>query len=1272
MKKGLGALFVTSLLVTIVVSPNTGSSHGSPAPSPLAALQIADALEKRKIKPHIEAGCAATSDILCQDCSELCPAQDLLDTIGAYFGPELEREPEIKKHWGVPKEARASLRFVIATVADPAHTHLSLFFDRQIDAIQEAVQTDGYLFSRAYMPWDNKDHPEAPDVRVRLLQSDYQSGKEGFPGLMIFHGTPEDNETEIRHDLFVFVVGETPTGGINKPEFHMAVRAIQDICAGEPACKPSPAAGSLFILGPTFSGSLYSLADILKNEVKDSFSDVLIHSGSASSRETIDWFTRVSAKMQKQGVLHSAFFRTFQESSDYSVAHLLALIAGQGYRPDEVAVLSEDETAYGNAKERSYKSEPDAESSDATPCLQGDPNSCARDRSADVVHLYFPRDIAQLRSAYQRDLQEQSSAGSGKTLPRSTLQLNLEDTGNDDDSVPVYSHGQTPLSQEAVMMEIVTNLRKHRVNFIVLEATNPLDALFLIRYLRAAYSEGRIVSIDTDLLLPREVNDSSLHGVMEISSYSLIPGVGDDVARPAGATSGNHVDRVFPSNYSAGVFNALLSLLTIQDRGGSPEPPCPSPPEYPSSPADQTSPPLPCADLPRAVYAEYGWPNLGGPPQTTRNALAPPLWLTVLGRDGYWPVALLDMARSDKFPPGPSSEIHAIQGAAHLIPLRRHAPEPWTLLCCFIVGLVLIYISLLWWSSIDSPSKLTANLAPIGVPWRNRFLFVMDLVVFSTLLSLFWPWILWREKFHDTPFGLFLLAVLVGVFIVLPADLQSRGTPKLANSFRVAALALSVMAVYLFSLGNDPIVNFRLYRYVHVASGVSPLMPFLLLSAASLWWCWYTLAGLMPWDRHGIEVLPGLADLLTPQGDSADKAPSRTRLFALTLESNSTLLKSLRPTGTPARVLLPATITMSLAVVVIGVHHSVRSLEGWGYEAFYGSCMLIATFVMLCELFRLSVIWLELRRLLMAFDRLPLRRALQRVKGPTTGAVWRLGESAFEDFPPIVSREFEALIRLRNSSPHDPELNQALGETEKLRKQLGLLLQPSQQKITGTKSNAEIKTAKSRMRSAYEAARLLFSTTGVETSKLGKAMFYCLQLQLASTCAETLKYLTAVWDKETTPVFPDHDDSEQGKVAASEAAASTRFAEDFVCLFYFNFIVSVFMRMRTLVMTVAGIYVLMLLSFSCYPFEPKAAFHTLTILLFLLIFGLVGVVFAQMHRDATLSRITNTKPGELGLDFWIRLASFAAVPLFSLLTAQFPGISGLLFSWMQPALQALK
>jgi hypothetical protein len=734
MKKGFGTLLVTSLLVSIFVNPNAGPPRGSPAPSQIAPSRVRNAPEKREVKPPVAAGCAAKSDILCQDCSELCTAKDLLDTIGAYFGLGSENEPETKKHWGVPQKARAKLRFVIATVADPAHTHLNLFFDRQMDAIQEAVQTDGYLFSRAYMPWETKDHPEDSNVRVRLLQSDYQRGKESLPGLMIFHGTPEKDETEIRHDLFVFVVGETPTGGINKSQFHMAVRAIQDICSGEPACKPSPASGTLLILGPTFSGSLYSLADILNDEIKGSFSSVLVHSGSASSHTTIDWFTRVGAKMERLEKLQVGF-RTFQESSDYSVAHLLALVNKQGYRAGEVAVLSEDETAYGNAQPQREKFEPDGKSSDAAPCQQADPKECSGYHSSEVVHLYFPRDIAELRSAYQRDLQQQNSTNSGKTLPRSTLQLNLEDTGNDDDSVPVYSRGQTPLSQEAVMMGIITNLRKHRVNYIVLEATNPLDALFLIRYLRAAYSEGRIVAIDTDLLLPREVNDSSLHGVMQISSYSLIPGVGDEVAKPEKSPlSEGHVDRVFPTNYSAGIFNALLALLTIQDPEGQPGCPC-SPQRLTPCPG-QTNAPLPCADLPKAAYAEYGWPSLAGPPERTRSALAPPLWLTVLSRDGYWPVALLDTYQSTTDPPSPPSEIHAVRGVACLMPLQKHAPEPWRLLCCFIIGLVLTYISLIWWSSIESPSRVGANFAPIDAPWRSRVLFAADLAIFSTLLSL--------------------------------------------------------------------------------------------------------------------------------------------------------------------------------------------------------------------------------------------------------------------------------------------------------------------------------------------------------------------------------------------------------------------------------------------------------------------------------------------------------------------------------------------------------
>jgi hypothetical protein len=65
-------------------------------------------------------------------------------------------------------------------------------------------------------------------------------------------------------------------------------------------------------------------------------------------------------------------------------------------------------------------------------------------------------------------------------------------------------------------------------------------------------------------------------------------------------------------------------------------------------------------------------------------------------------------------------------------------------------------------------------------------------------------------------------------------------------------------------------------------------------------------------------------------------------------------------------------------------------------------------------------------------------------------------------------------------------------------------------------------------------------------------------------------------------------------------------------------------------------------------------------------------VFAQMHKDATLSRITDTKPGELGFDFWLRLVAFVSVPLFGLLATAFPAIGEFLFSWLQPATQAFK
>jgi hypothetical protein len=61
-----------------------------------------------------------------------------------------------------------------------------------------------------------------------------------------------------------------------------------------------------------------------------------------------------------------------------------------------------------------------------------------------------------------------------------------------------------------------------------------------------------------------------------------------------------------------------------------------------------------------------------------------------------------------------------------------------------------------------------------------------------------------------------------------------------------------------------------------------------------------------------------------------------------------------------------------------------------------------------------------------------------------------------------------------------------------------------------------------------------------------------------------------------------------------------------------------------------------------------------------------------MSRDSTLSRVTNTTPGELGTEFWFRIIGFGVGPLIGLLAYIFPGITDFLFSWFQPSMTALQ
>jgi hypothetical protein len=1161
-----------------------------------------------------------------------CAEDDLLSTIVSSLpdqGADATVAPLIQKFQNLNKGA--NIYFAIAIVPDPVHTHLSLFFDRTIDSIQQGAQQAGWIFDRATMPWDSLEHPESPDFRIRAQQQADQTSKEYRPGLMIFRRSkPETLNTS----LYVFVVGETPTGGINKRQFKTALQLMgSDAKAGKP----------LRIIGPTFSGSLYSLAQLLVQQSSGGgFGNIAIRSGTVSSWQTADWF-----KKQKWPGNLSVDFATFQQNDRYMLREFVEFEKDRGYSPDKIAVLAEDETAYGN---REFPT--------STPSKEWQDKAPADEDS--VLQLYFPRDISQLRSAYQQGFEQKASSSSDSYQVRSTLPLNLQDTGSDDDTVQQYAHSQTPLSQESILLGIVTALRDRHIEFIVLQATNPMDTLFLSAFLKKGYSDARVVATPADLLLSRDADDVSLlHGVMSLTTYSLLPDIDEEVAVPASLPRVPRVDHVFPNALAAGTYNATLSQLTCIDW----------PPALTADPGCTVTPPP--DSLPVAGYTEYGWPSLGGAHKPD-HPLAPVVWLTVLGRGGFWPVAVLDdgsrkiegvesSPRPVNTPPKKCSTKCSIWSSCGAYAYDPLFVPPWPVLWGVVCGLVLmmawLFLLLMRKGSIlFAASSAMTLLAHVADPCRSALIAITGWLLLTALLLLGWPWLVWAglgllPKVCVAGAGLAIL-VLCGV---CTQELHRRKARLAGKIFPLVALGL-VACFVLPDAIHAHSQNSFLYRYIHLTSGASPLLPFLCLLAAGLWWAWFSFCGLALVDKRRPR-LPKGPDL--PAAGPTDHVASVvTRSSWPSDESTGRLIHVARPAVWDSRVYGPPLTLLAVALFAVDRGHPLLSLETRHFEWIFTIALGLVTFALLCTLFRLLIIWLECGKILSNLDRFPLRRAFAELHY-NWEPIWRLGGGKWQDMYRLVSRQLETLEHLRqevetNEDEDAGELVLNIGETaaeqSKIRVDLADVLKPQ---------GSDVQVA--------PLVEPMLSDHFIDSYK-------DLQEKIAKTCAAALKYLQLKWWEEEGLILCEvvsgedlKDDEDSPKLSLS-----TRLAERFVALVYLNFMLTVLLRMRTLALAAAGLYICLLLSVNSYPFEPKTALRSLAILMLILVVGMVGYVSAQLHRDSILSLVTRTKPGELGIEFWLRMGSFVALPLISLLVSQFPSLHNALFFWLEPAANALK
>jgi hypothetical protein len=1168
-----------------------------------------------------------------------------------------------------------SLQFMIAIVPDPLHTHFSLSFDRLAEAIQQGAQDEHYLYDSSWMPWETEE-PSLVLLADQDKLDDRKKAREEQPGILLFRKA-EPGKNPYAHGLIVFVVGEEATSGIHKEQFQNAVGWIA-------ALRQQGGAGSVpvKIIGPTFSGSLASLAQLLtERSLTSQISNLYgpgnaarlpIYSGGITSEGAVRHFGLMLKSGDPGPIAAKITFRSFQESDETAIWRYRSYLHQAQFDISRLAILSEDETAFGG-----YAALEDNPTDPLCGTLSGEGDEAP-------ACLYYPRDISALRDAYQKQsIFNSGSSQSGAEAAQHTLSTNIADPeGQQHDAIRSYSGNQTPLSQEAVLQQVVSMLRVHRSEYVVIRSSNPLDQLFLSHYLRLAYPEGRVVIQGADLLLRRESGAATLSGIMTLTTYPLLPW--EQHWSRIAADGNAHSHKVFAQDTAEGTYIAMRALLEGQDfegtcssdvpgiRSGGPV----SPPEF--------LPPN-CGPTPIRDYLAPWWASprcLAGDGKCPA-ARRPSTWVSVLGRGGFWPVAALN---ESTVPPPPAE-----WKAAGTPSWVQWPPVPLSMKICLGVILLLAIMHLICCSTASLTVKPGYRAHFVRIPgWSHPALILFGSVALASIPTLV-AWGLGAMSQHDEtvpqPWTYWCLLAAIWGLTAAAVWMSSWNEQRLALKeypgmkgplaawhpwLRLLIFLTAASAFYLLvdrSLEGaldaaDRVPAF--WRAMNLTNGVSPLTPLLALAAGLYFWFWYSLQGL---------ALFGESRPLLPRGKALEiEWPDKSKHQFLSMYSGERIERPLESLCEPfsGQVFCvfagSFVLLLLLSLLLADGEIPVRSLGATHYARFYCIGMDLLLSLILASSWQLMKVWFRLRQLLVFLDRIPLRRTMCALKGYSWGSVWKMGGNILDVRYKLLYRQFESFTHMCNSMASGSMLDNrpwsdAIKRTHKAR---GKFADWYSEKWDDWEAR-DLRALRKYQHSLAESAGLILSKLLVPRWREEDQSLVMEDSNKKSVTVEITKDESVLL--EASAAGKDQAAGANGEDGFAEVV---RNAEELVCLVYLGFVQNILGRMRTLVMQIALLFVAATASVATYPFDPRPALSGAMLAMFLTVGFVIVIVYSQMCRDATLSHVTNTNPGELGAEFWFKLIGFGVGPALGLLATIFPELPGSLLAWLQPGASVLK
>ncbi|HEY6412070.1 MAG TPA: hypothetical protein VIX42_00185 [Edaphobacter sp.] len=1165
--------------------------------------------------------------------------------------------------WGIPDKASKpdlEIHAIIATVPDPIHSHLALEFDRSIDSFMQAAADNHYLGSSYWLPWRSPPSPVTlaqPAVADQTMERKRQEQ----PGLIILKYNPNLNEggaetTSFYHVVYLFLVGESPALGMDGTQLRNALEYESHLREAYGAALSMERPGNagdlpytLAFIGPRSSGSATSLRQALLSADFEKPPNKIIGAGVTSTEISQSELNSLS----KPQITYISFGEDikFEENQ---------LVSAFGKDVEHTAILVEDNTTFGAANLQ-------ADLNNKTP-----PELVSR-----RLYIRFPREISLLRNAQV----EQGLFSSSSQAPSPYLNLSLKDPSADD-TIPKFSATQTPLSQEAQLMAIERQLQKAHIQHILITASNVLDEIFLARELRRACPNADIVFYNGgDLLFERDVDNVPYIGSITVTPYSLVT-----FDRPSVTSR-----RFFSDSQAASAYNAASYIFWW----GSDE------------------------------WRNNHLPRLAGSFQPSPNSLQFPLMVMAVGGDGYYPLGILNPCAGDSAGILPEIRLPDIKNhilatctssGTHGSPARITIPAPevpsvmpsmfWYLLCASLIALSLTHAGVLHSASYWSPFTRDLAVRQNDQPRRRAvYIHIGASMLVSMALVLTVPWFtFWRGSKWYWYLPAFIAACLTLISAAAAAAVTLSKTAGYRSPQGGAApgdqtrlypwfnrMAAAVIVIVLVSMlwiclhdpaswGTSYVGLFFSYRCLHPVSGVSPVLPLLLLLFA--WYLWALVqTARLRFSSMNRPRLPGPVAsassyplFVTDQGLDNCSPPLSCCLFENIDCLLITRALARRFTGWSDRTLNWSLALLYLvAFLLCAVGLRIQSMERFlhpgylltAYEWLIAILLYPLVMIALAGWLRVLLIWSAIKDgLLEQLERSPFRLAFSRLS--EVDWVTMLGQSGLNVRWRDMARSTESLRQLMNND----EIKAAAGSGwESL-------------KVAYDDLTAQIKYLLLAIVGGAVPISVPLECTGDdqdlphEQTRRELCFINAIERRYAIFCERLLEYvLIPYWNERrigfVTELMPDSPGARHVTDAPQEPL-HIRLAEEFLAIRYVALIRTVLVNIRHLMIFVSAAFVLAIVAWNSYPFQPHQIIDwCFTILMLCLSVGFI-LVFAQMHRNPILSRITATTPNELGVDFYIRLVTFGAVPVLTWLAYQFPQIGGSIFRLVQPSLQVAK